>query len=244
MLRYELRLTRSDVDFAARATEEKDLETKEKYVQEGIHHLRRYFGLVLYQAYLEELQLDTFEHLETFDTFVEKRPGSSFGRVKARDIRTDDAPLAVFRTFSKELKEGGLDVLAPVSRLAPADGMATTDEVMDVVTRRRGQVRSRPQPLPCEPHLTTSTRSFQILSASTILKSDFFSNLQKQSLPECVILYRRSASLRFELTSFDRPPCTQASRRRCQLPKSRGCGCLRPGSSIVEDRLRNWNAIH
>lgn len=154
------------------------------------------------------------------------------------------APLAVFRTFSKELKEGGLDVLAPVSRLAPADGMATTDEVMDVVTRRRGQVRSRPQPLPCEPHLTTSTRSFQILSASTILKSDFFSNLQKQSLPECVILYRRSASLRFELTSFDRPPCTQASRRRCQLPKSRGCGCLRPGSSIVEDRLRNWNAIH
>jgi hypothetical protein len=50
-----------------------------------------------------------------------------------------DAP--VFNTFRKELKEGGLEALAPVSRMAPADGVAMTDEVLAVVSQRRGQVR-------------------------------------------------------------------------------------------------------
>ena len=39
-------------------------------------------------------------------------------------------------------------------------------------------------PLPDEVKQVVANRSGSILSASTILKSDFFSNLQKMSLPE------------------------------------------------------------
>ncbi|WRT69446.1 uncharacterized protein IL334_006432 [Kwoniella shivajii] len=70
----------------------------------------------------------------------------------------------VFKTLEKELEEGGLKSLAPIERMEPADGMALPDEVTQVVANRSGA----------------------ILSAQTILKSDFFSGLQKQSLPERV----------------------------------------------------------
>jgi hypothetical protein len=58
---------------------------------------------------------------------------------------------------------GSLSALRPLERVA-ADGEAAPDEVRAIVANRAGI----------------------ILSASTILKSDFFSNLQKMSLPECV----------------------------------------------------------
>ena len=54
-----------------------------------------------------------------------------------------------------------LSALRPLERVS-ADGEAAADEVQTVVANRSGI----------------------ILSASTILKSDFFSNLQKMSLPE------------------------------------------------------------
>lgn len=57
-----------------------------------------------------------------------------------------------------------MEALAPIARLTPADGIAMSDETETVVLGRKGQ----------------------ILSASTILKSDFFLNLQKLSLPEYV----------------------------------------------------------
>lgn len=58
----------------------------------------------------------------------------------------------------------GLNALKPLERAEVADGVALPDEVTRVVTSRSGT----------------------ILSASTILKSDFFSNLQKMTLPEWV----------------------------------------------------------
>jgi hypothetical protein len=61
---------------------------------------------------------------------------------------------------------GSLSALRPLERVA-ADGEAAPDEVRAIVANRAGI----------------------ILSASTILKSDFFSNLQKMSLPECVPLF-------------------------------------------------------
>ncbi|KAK4685163.1 hypothetical protein P7C73_g4998, partial [Tremellales sp. Uapishka_1] len=70
----------------------------------------------------------------------------------------------VFKTLEKELREGGLASLKPIERMEPADGMALPDEVTQVVVSRSGV----------------------ILSAQTILKSDFFSGLQKLSLPERV----------------------------------------------------------
>ena len=69
---------------------------------------------------------------------------------------------SVIKTFEKELRAEGIDALKPLNRVDLADGIALPDEVTNVVTNRSGS----------------------ILSASTILKSDFFTNLQKMSLPE------------------------------------------------------------
>jgi len=55
-----------------------------------------------------------------------------------------------------------LDALKPLERSTSKEGVANPDEVTQVVVNRSGN----------------------ILSASTILKSDFFSNLQKMTLPE------------------------------------------------------------
>lgn len=69
---------------------------------------------------------------------------------------------SVIKTFEKELLESSLNALKPLERVHDIEGMAAPDEVKQVVANRSGT----------------------ILSASTILKSDFFSNLQKMSLPE------------------------------------------------------------
>ena len=58
-----------------------------------------------------------------------------------------------------------LNTLKPLERVGEAEGVALPDEVRKVVANRAGS----------------------ILSASTILKSDYFVNLQKMSLPECVV---------------------------------------------------------
>ncbi|EIW57292.1 uncharacterized protein TRAVEDRAFT_59033 [Trametes versicolor FP-101664 SS1] len=68
----------------------------------------------------------------------------------------------VIKTFEKELMSENLNTLKPLERVDVADGVPQPDEVRQVVANRSGS----------------------ILSASTILKSDFFSNLQKMSLPE------------------------------------------------------------
>ncbi|PFH53133.1 hypothetical protein AMATHDRAFT_138191 [Amanita thiersii Skay4041] len=70
--------------------------------------------------------------------------------------------LPVIKTFEKELHAEGLKALKPLERAHTKEDMADPDEVTQVVTNRSGI----------------------ILSASTILKSDFFSNLQKMTLPE------------------------------------------------------------
>ncbi|OJT02262.1 Paladin [Trametes pubescens] len=67
----------------------------------------------------------------------------------------------VIKTFEKELMSENLNTLKPLERVDVADG-PQPDEVRHLVANRSGS----------------------ILSASTILKSDFFSNLQKMSLPE------------------------------------------------------------
>lgn len=67
----------------------------------------------------------------------------------------------VFKTIERELDSAGIDALVPLERPL-ADGAASNDEVADFVAQRSGRV----------------------LSAFTLLKSDFFSGLQKMSLPE------------------------------------------------------------
>jgi hypothetical protein len=68
----------------------------------------------------------------------------------------------VFATFENELRVEGAKALKPLERTERQDGVAFPDDIQHVVANRSGSV----------------------LSASTILKSDFFSNLQKMSLPE------------------------------------------------------------
>ena len=41
----------------------------------GIHNLRRYFKLVIFQAYLDATTPDTVRDMATFESFVKHRPG-------------------------------------------------------------------------------------------------------------------------------------------------------------------------
>ena len=68
----------------------------------------------------------------------------------------------MIKTFEKELASDSMSTLKPLERVDAVEGLALPDEVQAIVANRSGS----------------------ILSASTILKSDFFSNLQKMSLPE------------------------------------------------------------
>lgn len=70
----------------------------------------------------------------------------------------------VFATIGKELDNASIDALLPLQRTRGeiGTGSASTDEVAEFVRGRNGN----------------------ILSSMTLLKSDFFSNLQKMSLPE------------------------------------------------------------
>ena len=78
-------------------------------------------------------------------------------------------PYVVIKTFEKELTADGINALKPLERVDIREGLPLPDEVKQVVANRSGT----------------------ILSASTILKSDFFSNLQKMSLPECALFSHR-----------------------------------------------------
>ncbi|OJA21653.1 hypothetical protein AZE42_09324 [Rhizopogon vesiculosus] len=124
---------------AEQATEEKQ---KRIHASKGMHNLRRYFELILFQAYLQSTEPDTMQSFETFKSFIENRP--------------------VIKTFEKELIAEGLHAIKPLERADVNESVAHPDEVKHVVVNRSGG----------------------ILSASTILKSDFFSNLQKMTLPE------------------------------------------------------------
>ncbi|KZP23754.1 hypothetical protein FIBSPDRAFT_1042612 [Athelia psychrophila] len=129
-------------DSRSRAEEATDPQQKRIYAAKGLQNLRRYFNLIIFQAYLQSTEPDTMRSFETFEQFVQNRP--------------------VIKTFEKELQAEGLHALKPLERADQSDSVAHPDEVKHVVINRSGS----------------------ILSASTILKSDFFSNLQKMSLPE------------------------------------------------------------
>ncbi|KAI0360175.1 hypothetical protein OH77DRAFT_1394828 [Trametes cingulata] len=126
----------------ARAEQATDERQRRLHAHRGLQNLRRYFELIIFQAYLQSTEPDTMETHASFESFVKERP--------------------VIKTFEKELMSEDLNTLKPLERVDVSDGVPLPDEVRKVVANRSGS----------------------ILSASTILKSDFFSNLQKMSLPE------------------------------------------------------------
>ncbi|KAJ2917433.1 hypothetical protein MD484_g2993, partial [Candolleomyces efflorescens] len=135
-------LTEAIEEAHTRAEEATDQKQKQGYAAKGIQILRRYFELIVFQAYLQSTEPDTMESFAPIERFVKERP--------------------VIKTFEKELHAEGLDALKPLERAGNQEGVADPDEVTQVVQNRSGT----------------------ILSVSTILKSDFFSNLQKMTLPE------------------------------------------------------------
>lgn len=106
---------------------------------------------------------------------------------------SDKFAWTVIKTFEKELLADGINSLKPLERADVLDGVAHPDEVKQVVVNRSGS----------------------ILSASTILKSDFFSNLQKMTLPECVIT---NSSVLLHLSGTYSTTSTQADWWLSQLP--------------------------
>ncbi|PPQ89339.1 hypothetical protein CVT25_003176 [Psilocybe cyanescens] len=129
-------------DARIRAEEVTDEKQKRIHTSKGLHNLRRYFELIVFQSYLQSTEPDTMQSFENVETYVKNRP--------------------VIKTFEKELLEEGINALKPLERADTKAGVADPDEVTNVVVNRSGS----------------------ILSASTIIKSDFFSNLQKMTLPE------------------------------------------------------------
>ncbi|GAA6009259.1 hypothetical protein JCM11491_004248 [Sporobolomyces phaffii] len=93
----------------------------------------------------------------------ETRPDTwrEFGQTSSYEDYVRQRP--VFKTIERELDSAGVEALVPLDRPV-TDGAASNDEVEDFVAQRSGRV----------------------LSAFTLLKSDFFSGLQKMSLPERV----------------------------------------------------------
>ncbi|KIJ13397.1 hypothetical protein PAXINDRAFT_170473 [Paxillus involutus ATCC 200175] len=171
---------------AEQATEEKQ---QRIHTSKGLQNLRRYFELIVFQAYLQSVEGDTIKSVETFEKFIENRP--------------------VIKTFEKELVADGLNALIPLERTEGNDGIAHPDEVKQVVVNRSGS----------------------ILSASTILKSDFFSNLQKMTLPERIDgspNFRR-VPLHLKLGSCGKPSPTESME---PLPDGAGNGKMLCGSGM------------
>jgi hypothetical protein len=57
------------------ADEAVDDRQKRRESTKGLHHLRQYFELIIFQAYLNATAPDTWRDLETFEHFVRSRPG-------------------------------------------------------------------------------------------------------------------------------------------------------------------------
>lgn len=113
---------------------------RQALIKQGSQHLRRYFHLLVFQAYLDSVTPNTvLQH--TFERYLHKQP--------------------VLSTIARELENPELATISPLGKVEITDGVALPDEVDEVVQNRSGS----------------------ILSASTILKSDFFSGILKTGLP-------------------------------------------------------------
>lgn len=127
---------------AAEEIEDPENPLRKQRIASGCQALRRYFSLLVFQAYLNATRPDTFQSMQTFETFVRRQP--------------------VLQTIGKELDKVDISLITPLHRMEAADGMALDDEVNEVVANRDGA----------------------ILTAYTMLKSDFFSGIAKVHLSQ------------------------------------------------------------
>ncbi|THH21421.1 hypothetical protein EW146_g157 [Bondarzewia mesenterica] len=106
----------------SRVEQTTDERQKRSNTQKGLHNLRRYFELIVFQAYLQSTEPDTLQTFETFETFVRKLP--------------------VIKTFEKELLAEGIGALKPLYPTDIVDGVALPDEETNIVANRSGSILS------------------------------------------------------------------------------------------------------
>ncbi|KZT67481.1 hypothetical protein DAEQUDRAFT_729142 [Daedalea quercina L-15889] len=104
--------------------------------------------------------LRRYFELMVFQSYLQSIEPDTMQNFESFESFVENRP--VIKTFEKELASDNMSTLKPLERVDVTEGLALPDEVQRIVANRSGS----------------------ILSASTILKSDFFSNLQKMSLPE------------------------------------------------------------
>jgi hypothetical protein len=74
------------------ADEAVDDRQKRKESTKGLYHLRQYFELIIFQAYLSATAPDTWRDLETFEHFVGSRPGKEFCASKSLLLTSHSIP--------------------------------------------------------------------------------------------------------------------------------------------------------
>ncbi|KAJ3357018.1 hypothetical protein HDU83_009188 [Entophlyctis luteolus] len=126
-------------------SEAEDSPQRRRAVRKGLACLRRYFALIAFAAYLDSKPNHTAGgELESFKDWM--------------------AGHQEFDTILEEMEHTGMKSLVPVEHLSPGDGIALTNEVLEVIETRNGAV----------------------LAKHTILKVDVFPGAQKLSLVERV----------------------------------------------------------
>jgi protein-tyrosine phosphatase len=114
---------RDAIEEARLAVEDtEDASLKKTKIQSGIYNLRRYFELIVFQAYLEATPANSLESIHSFESFVKKQP--------------------VFDTLSHEFDKIDLATITPLQKVEKSDGMALSEEVQEVVSNRAGVVLS------------------------------------------------------------------------------------------------------
>ncbi|RUS27280.1 hypothetical protein BC938DRAFT_483485 [Jimgerdemannia flammicorona] len=107
-------------DFRLHAENAADETIKRRAVKRGLAALERYFLLICFQSYLDQMDADTAGDLESFQAWMARHQE--------------------FDTILQELERDGMESLVPVEKLNPGDGIALTSEVLSVVNQRKGQV--------------------------------------------------------------------------------------------------------
>lgn len=131
---------RTAIEEARSSAADTEGDRQQQYIVQGAQSLRRYFHLLVFQAFLQSMRPDNIL-AHTFEQFVRRQP--------------------VLETIERELDAPELATITQLRKMDVSDGMALSDEAEEVVRGRTGSV----------------------LSASTILKSDFFSGILKAGLP-------------------------------------------------------------
>lgn len=71
-LRDSIEEARSKAELAS------DEQQRRAHAHRGLNNLRRYFELIIFQAYLQSAEPDTIETHESFESFVKNRPGMNY----------------------------------------------------------------------------------------------------------------------------------------------------------------------